>query len=95
MEEILYEHGDACFIVDDYLVGGRDGGRRRVVSVRDVLAEHAVGVEVGAVNGDAVAADAGPAGLIGEGRSDRVLELGVDALGFDALVFAVLDGPSR
>ncbi len=66
-----------------------------IVGVGDVLAEHAMGVEEGAVDGDAVAADARPsAALSAKSGSDGVLELVVDALGFDGLVFGVFDGPA-
>ncbi len=53
-----------------------------------------MGVEEGAVDGDAVTADAGPARLVGERGGNVVLELIVDTLGFDALVFGVFDGPA-
>ncbi len=75
-------------------LGGVGSVRRGEVGVADVLAEHAVRVEEGAVHGDAVLLHARPVVFIGEERGDGVFEFGVEAFGFGGLVVSVLDGPA-
>ena len=82
------------FVVYDDLVGGGDGGCGWEVGVGDVLAELAVGVEEGAVDGDAVAHHFGPGGLVGVEGEDSGFELGVEVVGFCGFVVGVGDGPA-
>jgi hypothetical protein len=67
-----------CFVVDHYLIGrgNRRGGRE--VGVRDILAKHAVGVEEGAVDGNAMAAHFSPTNLVGVERGNGILEFVVE-----------------
>ncbi len=67
---------------------------RREVGVGEVLAEHPVRVEEGAVDADAVLLHRGPGVGIGVERRDALLELLVEAVGFGGFGLAVFDGPA-
>ena len=68
--------------------------RDREVSIGDVLREHAVRVEEGAVNADAMLLDVCPCSGISVERSDALLELFVETVGFGFLRLAVFNGPA-
>lgn len=70
-----------------YLWLGRGVGVGLEVRSDDVLLEHAVGVEEGAVEGDGVAADFLEAGrVVGEQGGDGLFELVVEGVGVVAVI---------
>ena len=88
------EEGRLAEIVGDLLIGRGNGARLREVGVGDVLPKHAMRVEEGSVDRNAVLADTREGFLVGVERGDDGLELGVELLSLLRLIVEVVDGPA-